>query len=161
MVFLYWTLIIVCFVISFIGLVYPVIPSVLFVALGFLLYGFFYSFEPYTFTFCVVQGVLVVALFAADYVANLIGVKKFGGTKAGVWGSTIGLLVGPFVIPVFGIIIGPFLGAILGELLVNRTNLKDAFKIGIGSLIGFFSAAISKGIIQAAMIIYFLIIVLE
>ncbi|MGE6894769.1 DUF456 domain-containing protein [Priestia flexa] len=158
--FLYWTLIAICFVVSFIGLVYPIIPSVLFVALGFLLYGFFYSFEPYTFLFVLIQGLLVAALFAADYLANLIGVKKFGGTRAGIWGSTIGLLVGPFLIPGLGILIGPFLGAVIGELVVHRTNFQNAIKIGFGSLVGFFSGAISKGIIQAAMIIYFLIVVL-
>ncbi len=107
-----------------------------------------------------IQGLLVAALFAADYLANLIGVKKFGGTKAGIWGSTIGLLVGPFLIPGLGILIGPFLGAVIGELVVHRTNFQNAIKIGFGSLVGFFSGAISKGIIQAAMIIYFLIVVL-
>ena len=55
----------------------------------------------------------VVLLFGADMAANAFGVKKFGGTKAGVWGSTIGLIFGPFVIPVAGILIGPFLGQLL------------------------------------------------
>ncbi len=87
--------------------------------------------------------------------------KKFGGTKAGVWGSTVGLLVGPFVIPGFGIILGPFIGAIVGELIVHRTTISNAVKIGVGSVIGFFSGAISKGFIQLLMIAYFLYAVLK
>lgn len=157
---LYWTIIIILMIIAFIGLVYPVIPSVLFLVGSFLLYGLFFSFTPFSWIFWTVQILFVILLFGADYLTNLIGVKKFGGSKAGVWGSTIGLLIGPFVIPILGILIGPFLGAVLGELIINRTPIKKAVKIGIGSLIGFISSVITKGVIQAIMIIYFFIVVL-
>ena len=91
----------------------------------------------------------------ADYVSNLVGVKKFGGSKAGVWGSTIGLLVGPFIIPFLGILLGPFIGAFLAELIVHRRSIKEALKIGFGSVIGFISSIFTKGIIQILMILYF------
>lgn len=87
-----WILIIASFVIAFIGLVYPIIPSVLFILLGFIMYGLFYSFADLGWLFWVIEILFVVLLFAADSVSNLIGVKKFGGTKAGMWGSTIGLI---------------------------------------------------------------------
>jgi uncharacterized protein YqgC (DUF456 family) len=157
--YIYWGLIILLFIIAFIGLVYPVVPSVLFIAAGFILYGVLFTFEPFSWFFWLVQGLFIVLLFIADYVSNLVGVKKFGGTKAGIWGSTIGLLVGPFIIPAFGIIVGPFLGAVIAELIVHRTNVKEALKIGLGSVIGFISSVITKGIIQAVMIIYFIIVV--
>lgn len=156
----FWLVIIILMIIAFVGLVYPIIPSVLFLIGAFLLYGLFFSFSPFNWLFWGIQGLFVILLFGADYLANLIGVKKFGGSKAGVWGSTIGLLVGPFVIPVIGILIGPFLGAVIAELLVNRTSFKSAIKIGIGSLVGFISSVITKGIIQVIMVIYFLIVVL-
>ena len=62
------------------------------------------------------------------HLSNLVGVKKFGGSKAGMWGSTIGLLIGPFVIPVAGILLGPFLGAVIAELVVSRSGVKQAVK---------------------------------
>lgn len=157
----YWVIIIAMFIIGFIGLVYPIIPSVLFIMVGFILYGLFYSFVPFNWLFWTVQCLFVVLLFMADYVANIIGVKKYGGSKAGVWGSTIGLIVGPFVIPVLGIIIGPFLGAIIAELIVNKKDLVTAIKIGFGSVIGFVSSVLTKGIIQIIMIGYFLIVVIK
>ena len=157
MEYLYWTIIIVMFIISFAGLVYPIIPSVLFLLGGFLLYGLFFSFSSFSWFFWIVQGVFVLLLFGADYIANLIGVKKYGGSRAGVWGSTIGLLAGPFVIPVLGILIGPFIGAVIGELLVHRKKFTEAVKIGFGSVIGFISGMAAKGLIQAMMIIYFFI----
>ena len=157
---LYWTIIIALFIISFIGLVYPIIPSVLFVIGGLVAYGLFFTFEPFDWVFWIVQALFVIMLFGADYVSNLIGVKKFGGSKVGVWGSTIGLLVGPFVIPVVGIILGPFIGALLAELLFHRKGIAEAFKIGFGSVIGFITSVVAKFIIQTLMIIYFLFVVL-
>lgn len=152
---LYWTIIILLIAVSFIGLVYPIIPGVLVLLASFLLYGFFFSFEPFNWLFWMVQGLFVALLFGADYIANLIGIKKYGGTKAGIWGSTIGMIVGPFVIPLVGIIAGPFLGAVIGEMLVNRTGFKRALKIGGGSLVGFISSIFTKGIIQIIMVVYF------
>ena len=157
---LYWSIIILLFIIAFAGLIYPVIPSALFLLAGYLMYGVFFSYEPFGWFFWLIQIAFVLLLFGADYVANMIGIKKFGGSKAGVWGSTIGLLVGPFLIPVLGILIGPFLGAFLAELLVNKRNVKDALKIGLGSVVGFISSVITKGIIQILMIFYFFYMVL-
>jgi uncharacterized protein len=157
---LYWILIIAMFLIAFVGLVYPIIPSVIFIIGGFILYGLFFSFEPFNWFFWLVQILFVVLLFSADYLANMLGVKKYGGSKAGIWGSTIGLLVGPFVIPIFGILIGPFLGAVLAELIIHRKGFNESVKIGVGSVIGFISSVITKSIIQTIMIVYFLFIVL-
>ncbi|WP_042473978.1 DUF456 domain-containing protein [Bacillus ndiopicus] len=151
-----WVLIIACFVISFVGLVYPIIPSVLFIAAGFIVYGLFYTFAlPWW--FWVIEVLFVVLLFVVDTLANLVGVKKFGGSKAGMWGSTIGLLVGPFVIPFAGILIGPFLGAVIGELLVEKTTFKQAVRTGVGSVVGFLTSVAAKGVVQAIMIIIFVL----
>ncbi|TMU85549.1 DUF456 domain-containing protein [Bacillus sp. BHET2] len=155
MEFVYWSIIIGLMILSFIGLVYPILPSVVLLMGSFILYGLLFNFEPFSWLFWTVQILFVVLLFGADYMANLIGVKKFGGTKAGIWGSTVGLLVGPFIIPVIGILIGPFLGAVIGEWLVHRTNLKTAVKVGIGSVVGFISSVLTKGFIQIVMAIYF------
>ncbi|MGE6629300.1 DUF456 domain-containing protein [Bacillus sp. NPDC077027] len=153
---IYWILIICAFVIAFVGLVYPIIPSVIFMALGFVLYGLFFGFEKLTYTFWLIQAVFIAVLFAADYVSNLFGIKRFGGSKAAIWGSTIGLLVGPFVIPIAGIIIGPFIGSVLAEMLVHQKDIKTSVKVGLGSLIGFVSSVFAKGMIQALMIGIFL-----
>ncbi|PFA62403.1 hypothetical protein CN378_20805 [Bacillus sp. AFS015802] len=155
----YWSIIIILMILSFVGLVYPILPSVVLLVGSFILYGVFFSFEPFNWLFWTVQILSVALLFGADYMANLIGVKKFGGTKAGIWGSTIGLLVGPFVIPVLGILIGPFLGAVIGEWVVNRSKLKTAVKVGIGSVIGFISSVFTKGFIQIVMAIYFFLVI--
>ena len=149
-----WILIIACFIIAFVGLFYPIIPSVLFILAGFVVYGLFYSFN-WPWWFWIIEILFIVLLFAADTVANLVGVKKFGGSKAGMWGSTIGLLIGPFVIPFAGIIIGPFLGSVIAELVVEKTSINQAIRTGIGSVVGFVTSVAAKGVIQAVMIVIF------
>jgi uncharacterized protein len=157
--YVYWGIIILLFVVAFIGLIYPVIPSVVFLFGGFLLYGVFYSFESFNWLFWSIQVLFFILLLGADYAANIMGVKKYGGSKAGVWGSTIGLLIGPFVIPVVGILIGPFLGAMVAELIIHKRNIKESIQIGFGSVVGFVSSVITKGIIQVLMLLYFFIVV--
>ncbi|PIC87925.1 hypothetical protein CSV72_01895 [Sporosarcina sp. P20a] len=156
MLWIGWTLAIIMFAIAFVGLIYPVIPSVVFLLAGFLLYGALVSFEELTWLFWVIQVLFVLLLFGADMIANLVGVKRFGGSKAGMWGSTIGLLIGPFVIPVVGILAGPFIGAIIAELIFTRVGIKQAFRTGIGSVIGFLTSVAVKGTIMVVMIVIFL-----
>lgn len=160
MVVLGWLIAIICFVIAFLGLVYPIIPSAVFMFGGFILYGWLVSFDGMNWLFWLIQILFLILLFAADTLSNLVGVKKFGGSKAGIWGSTIGLLIGPFVIPVAGILLGPFLGAILAELIVNRTAIKRAIKVGIGSLVGFLTSIVTKGILMIVMILLFIFFIL-
>ena len=157
---IYWLLISALFIIAFIGLIYPIIPSVVFLLAGYLLYGFLFSFEPFNWLFWTIQGFFIILLFIADYIANMIGIQKYGGSKAGIWGSTIGLIIGPFVIPFLGILLGPFIGAVLAEILINKKNLKDSMKIGFGSVVGFISSVVTKTIIQLLMLGYFFIVVL-
>lgn len=154
-----WILIVLSFIVAFVGTFYPIIPSVVFMLLGYVLYGLFFSFTELTILFWIIQVLFVILLFSADMAANAFGVKKFGGTKAGMWGSTIGLLFGPFVIPVAGILIGPFIGAVIAELLVTRLGLKQAIKSGVGSLIGFLTSSVVKVIVLVIMLIVFVFFV--
>lgn len=151
-----WILIVALFIIAFIGLVYPIIPSVLFILGGFIVYGLFFSFSDLPWWFWLIEILFVLLLFAADTVSNLVSVKKFGGSKAGMWGSTIGLLVGPFVIPIAGILVGPFIGAVIAELIVTKSTFEQAVKAGIGSLVGFLTSVVTKGVLQTVMIVLFI-----
>ncbi|MBC8078819.1 MAG: DUF456 family protein [Gorillibacterium sp.] len=149
-----WVFVLLLFTVGMIGIVYPVLPSVVSIYGAFFVYGLFFSFEPFGFWFWAFQTAIFLAIFVGDYVISAFGVKKFGGSRASVIGSTIGLIIGPFVFPFLGLILGPFLGAALGEWTMG-SNLKKSLKVGVGSLVGFFSSAIVKIILQALMIILF------
>ena len=107
---------------------------------------------------CNYDGLPITAEFIAQKVMALqadsaLGTKKFGGTRSGVIGSTIGLVVGLITLGPFGIIIGSFGGAFFGELINDPTHKKAALKAAIGSLIGFISGFLLK--LVTAMIFFF------
>lgn len=154
-----WILVMLLFLVGMAGAVYPVLPGVLAIYGGFLVYGWLISFEPLTTLFWVIQTFILVIIFLADYLVSALGIQKFGGSKAAMWGSTIGLILGPFVIPVVGLLVGPFIGAVIGELTV-KSPLLQAFRIGGISLLSLLSSIAVKIVLQLAMIIYFLWVVL-
>ncbi|REJ25347.1 MAG: DUF456 domain-containing protein [Bacillaceae bacterium] len=154
-----WILIIALFILSFVGLLFPILPSALLIVAAFFIYGICFSFSQLTISFWVVESMFIILLFLSDYLANMVGVKRFGGSKAAGWGSTIGLIAGPFIIPFVGIILGPFLGAVAAELLVHRKTFSEAVKVGVGSLLGLLASTVAKGLIQLLMIIHFLYII--
>jgi len=98
---------------------------------------------------------LIVALvvLAMDYIIPALGTKKFGGSKSGMLGTTVGLLIAVFfpIFGFFGIIIWPFIGALIGEL-INKANTQNAIKAAFGSFLGFLTGTFLKFILA---VIYF------
>jgi len=88
---------------------------------------------------------VAVIVLALDYIIPAMGTKKFGGSKAGMFGTVVGLLVAIIfpILGVFGIIIWPFVGALIGEL-INKAESKTALKAAFGSFIGFLTGTFLK-----------------
>jgi len=109
---------------------------------------------PFTTQFLIVWAFIVIRITALDYLVPIFGTKRFGGTKYGLWGCTLGLIAGFWFGPV-GIIAGPFLGALIGEWLGSR-NSDQAFKAAIGSFVGFLVGTVLKLIVSGVMTYYFI-----
>lgn len=105
----------ICLLIGLLGSVLPVLPGVPLSYLGLWLLHWTER-ASFSWQFLTVWAVVVVVIQVLDYFIPAWGTKKFGGTKWGVWGSTIGLLLG-FLMGPLGIVLGPFVGAVVGELL--------------------------------------------
>jgi uncharacterized protein YqgC (DUF456 family) len=104
----------------------------------------------------IVYAVITIIVLIVDNFIPIWGTKIFGGTKAGIRGSFIGLLAGIILSPFGGIsiIICPFLGAMAGELITGQ-KLNIAFKAGIGSFIGFLLTSGIKIILVVMMSFHF------
>lgn len=96
----------------------------------------------FSWQFLLVWGIVVVIISVLDYVVPAWGTKQFGGSRWGVWGSTLGVIIGLFFGAV-GVILGPLVGAILGELISGK-QLNQALKAGWGSFIGILFGTILK-----------------
>ncbi len=118
---------------GFVGCVLPVVPGPPLAYFG-LLFLHFTERAHFELNSLLIWAFVALAVTVADNVLPVWTTKKFGGSKAGVWGSTLGLIIGLFFAPV-GIIVGPFLGAVLGEVLNN--NRDNALKAGFGAFMGF------------------------
>lgn len=79
-----------------------------------------------------------------DYVIPAQGTKRFGGSKYGIWGTNIGLIVGILTPIPLGFIIGPFVGALIGEFIFDQNDSKRALKAATGSFIGFLVSTFMK-----------------
>lgn len=101
-----------------------------------------------------IWGIITVVVSVLDYVVPAWGTKQFGGTKWGVWGSTIGVFVGLFF-GAAGVIVGPLVGAVLGEVLGGK-EVAEALKAGWGSFVGLLFSTILKlvccGLMTVALI---------
>lgn len=131
-------------VVGIIGCFVPVIPGPPLSWLGILIMYYLVPGEISTVAL-VAYAIVVVITLVLDYVIPLLGVKYFGGTKWGKWGSFIGTIIGLGHLP-WGLIAGPFLGAFIGEL-IGRADRRKALKSGLGSLIGFLAGVLLKFVV--------------
>ena len=123
------------------GCFLPVIPGP---PLSFIALLVFHLTSKYQFSdrILIIAAIMAILVTVLDYIVPVWGTKKFGGSKKGVWGSTIGLIIGLFFAP-WGIVIGPFAGAVIGELADGK-EMNDAFKSGFGAFLGFAAGVIMK-----------------
>jgi len=117
------------------GCILPILPGPPFSFLGLLLIHFS-RFADFSVTFLVITAVVAVIVTILDYLVPIWGTKKFGGTKAGQWGATIGMIIGMLFLGPVGLILGPLVGAIIGES-INGAKSKNALRAGLGAFIGF------------------------
>ncbi|GGB00914.1 DUF456 domain-containing protein [Macrococcus hajekii] len=149
-----WLLVGLLFVLAFVSLVMPMIPGVLMIWAGFLVYHFLIDNTTLSWLFWLVMIILTVISLVSDYVAGSYFVKKYGGSQAGEITAAIGVIVGSFILPPFGIIVVPFIAVLLIELLATR-NIRQALQSSIGSLFGFLTSTMAKFLILVLMVSWF------
>ena len=112
----------------------PIIPGPITSWFG-LLVIHFSKLIPFDNQFLIITFLIAALIFALDLIIPILGLKKLGGSKKGLIGSTIGLLLGLFLAGPVGLLIGSFFGAISGEY-VNNNSIKKSIKPAMGTFIG-------------------------
>lgn len=136
-----------------IGCVLPVLPGLPLSYIGIILLHLTGKVD-FSGTFLIAWGLVVLVVQILDYYIPIWGTKKLGGGKKGVWGSSIGVVAGMFIIPPWGIIIFPFVGAVIGEL-IDEKDFKSALKAGLGAFTGFVAGTLIKLVLAVILAFYF------
>ncbi|MBT8306675.1 MAG: DUF456 domain-containing protein [Maribacter sp.] len=144
------TLLVIGFILMFVGILgsfLPVLPGPLVSWVGLLVLSLT-KVIPNDWWFLGITLAIALVVFTLDYIIPAVGTRKFGGTKAGMFGTMIGLLVALFfpILGPIGIIIWPFVGALVGELM-NKADKKTATKAAFGSFIGFLTGTFLKFVV--------------
>ena len=147
-------------IIGLIGSFVPVIPGPI-TAWVALLILHQTSFVSPDFPFLATTFSVAIGVFILDYFLPIIGAKKIGGTKSGIIGATLGLLIGLIFMGPLGIFLGTFCGALVGELVYNPNDKRTALKAAKGSLIGFLTGVFLKFSVTVIFGYYFFEILLE
>jgi len=140
-------------IVGIIGCIVPALPGPPLSYVGILLFHFT-RWGDLSGKLLIWLAIFTVAVTVMDYILPIWATKKLGGTKRGVWGSTIGLFLGLFIFPPWGIIIGPFLGAFIGEMTLKNDSDK-ALRSAIGSFIGFLLGTGAKFAVSGVILYYF------
>ena len=130
----------ICMILGILGSFLPVLPGPILSWIGLLLLYFTSAIDMNYWVLGITLFITIV-ISILDFVIPAKGTKRFGGSKYGVWGTNIGLIIGILAPIPFGFIIGPFLGALIGELIYNSTDHHRALKAATGSFIGFIASS--------------------
>ena len=155
---------IILIIIGFVGSILPALPGPP-LAFGSLLLLLLVDSAKQTmaansYTWLIALGVITLVITILDYYMPIWGTKKFGGTKAGSRGSTIGLIVAVLLtffsggLGAFGILLGPLIGAYVGEKNAGQSN-QVAIQSAKGSFLGFITGTFMKVVIVLVIAVYF------
>ena len=136
-------LIVLAVILALVGILGSVVPGLAgppFSWLGLLLIHFS-SAAQFSPSFLIITAVAAAIITVLDYIVPSWSTKRHGGSKAGVWGCNIGLVISIIGLPfgpqgLLGVIVWPFVGALIGELLAGKKS-RDALRAAWGAFLGF------------------------
>lgn len=132
-----------------IGCVVPALPGPIIAYVALILISIPGSWAVVPLWALIALGVVAVATAVLDNVLPAMSSKKAGASKAGIWGSVVGMIAGSFLSPI-GTIVGAFVGALVGEVAFNPENkepLKAAAGVFRGTLLAIMIKLVATGVI--------------
>ena len=140
-------------VVGIIGCIVPALPGVILSYAG-LLCSWFTSYTTIGTSALWIWLAITIFVSVIDYYLPAWMTRRFGGSRSGAIDATVGVFAGFFLFPPFGIVLGPFFGAVIGELLHDKSDPAKALLIGLGSFLSFIVGTGLKLAAAAGMLIY-------
>src|SRR5262245_11444957 len=150
-----WILAVGLVLVGIIGTVLPGLPGAILVLAGLALAAWIDGFARVGGWTLAGLAVLTLITYALDFVATVVGARRFGTSWWGVLGALIGVLAGiPFGFP--GLVVGPFLGAFVAELIARR-DARQAGRAGLGAWLGLVLGTAGRLALVLAMVGIFIV----
>jgi uncharacterized protein YqgC (DUF456 family) len=127
----------------------PFVPSTLVILLAAFLHELLVGFRELSLGSWFLLGLLALLAMVLDNLAALLGARRYGAGRAGLWGAFLGGLLGLFL-GVFGVLFLPFLLAWLFEYLSGRKP-EEALRAAWGTLVGLMGGVVAKVLVHLAM----------
>ena len=138
------------------GSILPILPGPPLSFIGLFLVALLKHFSPpLTPTLVIILAVVTILVSVMDYIIPLLGAKRYGASKWGVWGSVLGMAIGIFWSP-FGMLAGAFIGAVVFEWLVGKRK-GEALRAGWGVVMGMLFTTILRLGLSGMMTYYFVL----
>ncbi|WP_187820922.1 DUF456 domain-containing protein [Pasteuria penetrans] len=155
--FLGWSLVILNFLLAYIGLIVPLLPSMPFLLVGFLAYSLFIGKVSLGISFWILSIVIVLLTFVVDWVMSSWTVHKRGGSGYAVWASVGGLILSSMfaIYNPLALLVGPFLAVMMVERWLGDQDWAGAAKVAAGTITGFLAGILVKFFVMTALILWF------
>lgn len=145
-----------CLAIGIAGAVIPGLPGPPISWVG-LLIASLSSLMTASATMLIVTAIIATIITVLDYVVPSLITKLRGGSKYGIWGCNIGLILSIFGLPfgpqgLLGVIFWPFAGALIGEY-INQREWQPALRAALGAFIGFLTGTLLKLVYCVALLV--------
>jgi uncharacterized protein YqgC (DUF456 family) len=136
------------------GSVLPILPGPPLSFIGLFLLALLRHFSPpLTSTLVIILAIVTILVIGMDYIIPLLGAKRYGASKWGIWGSVLGMAIGIFWSP-FAMLAGAFIGAVLAEWFAGKKK-GEALRAGWGVLMGTLFATVLRLGVSGMMTYYF------
>ena len=128
-------------ILGMIGIIIPILPGIFLIWLGVGLYVWQTGFEVISVPMFLFISVIVLFAGTSDLWLPYFGAKRTGAAKRSYLLSTVGALIGSFLLPIVGTVIGFVLGLFLGEYWKHQ-DTDTAVSVSWGGLKGWGIATI-------------------
>ena len=137
-----------------VGSFLPLVPGSALIWIGILIHKLWLGPESVSWTFVGWAAAAVVLSQVLDTVCTWWGARRFGASWRGALGAVVGGLLGVIILGPIGLVLGPIAGAVIAELLSDR-SLREAGRAGLGTVVGGVAAFVMRFGIACAMVVSF------
>ena len=145
-------------IIGIIGSIVPVLPGPLSSWVGLFIFSNIIGVEV-SGKLIIICLIIAIGIFILDYIIPIYTSKRFGASRYGIIGASIGIILGLFFAP-FGIFIGALIGSITVEMILNN-NFKKSLKSAFGVFLGFIISGFTKSLITIIFLVLYIKLFLE